>query len=452
MFTTTVLAFALAQARTGEAPALDNRRFPEDYRGLADGRAADAWWARYKDLPLDQAGRWRFSFGLELRSQTEVFRGDGLRAEEDEALDYTWWRALPVFELRNGPWRGFVQLIFAAATGLDTEPSPIDANRGDFLQAFLEAPLGPESSHLSVRAGRQLLAFGSQRLVGYRYGPNVPLPFDGAVAAYDDGRFRAEALWVRPVATEPGAFDDEANDEESLYGLYTTTLFGRQGLDLYYLGHDDDLGIYDQGAADEERHTFGARWFGGVGMFDWNGEIFGQIGSFGDDDIRAWSATIEAGVLFEEVATEPRGFGRLSVISGDDDRFDDELNTFNALYPRGKYFGEIGTIGPANLIDVLVGAQLEIGGGWVLDASSTAYWRESLDDGIYANNGQLLRSGAGSDERFVGLQGDIAFTQNITRTTSWTVGYSVFDGGAFVEDTGPSDPVHFFQLAARLLF
>ena len=40
------------------------------------------------------------------------------------------------------------------------------------------------------------------------------------------------------------------------------------------------------------------------------------------------------------------------VASGDNDPRARTLNTFNALFPKGAYFGEIGLIGPANLLDV----------------------------------------------------------------------------------------------------
>ncbi len=438
-------------ART--APVLDTRRFPEDYRGIAGTSAGRAWWARFKDRPLDPGGLWRLSFGLELRGQNETFRGDGLRTEPDESLDYVWWRALPTLELRRGDWRGFAQLIFAVASGLDEEPSPIDVNRADLLQGFIEGRVVVAGHPITVRAGRQLLAFGSQRLVGYRYGPNVPLAFDGALAEAKVGdSLRATLLWARPVASGPGAFDDEARMDESLFGLYTTTEVRGHGLDVYYLGHEDDRGDYDQGSAREERHTFGLRWFSDRAAFDWNAECFGQLGTFGERDIRAWSATVESGVRLEKVHARPRLFGRLSIISGDDDPLDDELGTFNPLYPRGKYFGEIGTIGPSNLIDVLLGVQAEPAEGWSVDASATAYWRESTADGIYANNGQLLRAGSASDARYVGYQGDLALTRQLSRTTSWTLGYSAFVAGDFIEDSGPSETLHFFQVSARLLF
>lgn len=434
----------------GSAPPLSKLRYTEDYTGLAETAAAEEWWARYKDVALDRRGLWRLSFGLELRAQSETFRGDGLRPEEDLGLEYIWWRALPTFDLRGDGVRAFTQFILATASGLDAEPSPIDDDRGDLLQGFIEVPFDAGSGVATLRGGRRLLSYGSERLVGNRYGPNVPLAFDGFQAAYETDGFEAEALWVRPVQTRADDFDDSSNDARSLFGLYTTTTFDGHGLDLYYLGNHDDGARYDAGVADERRHTFGARSFGHAGAADWNAEIFGQFGDFGDQDIRAWSATLEAGL--RPAGADWRVFARGSVISGDQDPGDDELGTFDPLFPRGKYFGEIGTIGPSNLIDALVGVQLELAEGWSLEASTNGYWRHSTADGIYANNGPLLRTGSTSDERFVGIQGDVALIHQVSRTVSWTVSYSMLDGGPFLEDTGPSSPLHFYLVSAQLLF
>ena len=70
-------------------------------------------------------------------------------------------------------------------------PRPqIDEDQLDFSQFFVDATLHPFSpdNSLTFRMGRQWLIYGSQRLISDRYGPNVPLPFDGfrAILAPDE--------------------------------------------------------------------------------------------------------------------------------------------------------------------------------------------------------------------------------------------------------------------------
>ena len=455
-----MLPLLLALVQTGDvsdysstrngAPEFDPRRYVEDWR---DVEAGDAWWAPYKDMRLDDAGFWRLSLGLELRAQYERLDGDSLEAAPEGRRDYTWWRALPSIDLHAGSsWRLFAQGVAAFETGENDPPTPVDENRADFAQAFVEWDAPGQEQWLSIRAGRQLLAYGSQRLISTRYGPNVQRPFEGAVVEVRRGPWRVDALWSRPVATTAGEFDDSANDDESLWGVYATRELGPGGLDLYYLGHRDDDAVYAQGAGREERHTLGIRWFGERGPLDWNFELFGQVGDFGDAEVRAWSIASDTGWHFEDLPGRPHLGLRANVISGDDDPDDDELGTFDPLYPNGRYFGEIGLIGPYNLINLHPHLSIEPVEDWSVELGAVAYWRESLEDGIYDNPGFVVQAPGGSDERYVGTQFDLALIHR--PAPDWTLGVVVshLEAGPFLEDVGSGEDVQFLQLVAQFDF
>jgi hypothetical protein len=85
---------------------------------------------------------------------------------------------------------------------------------------------------------------------------------------------------------------------------------------------------------------------------------------------------------------------RANIISEDRSPNDRTLGTFNALFPRRKYFGEIGLIGPANLINVHPIVGIDMGSGWSLSGAAVLYWRESLGDGIYGTPGNILSTRA----------------------------------------------------------
>src|SRR5204863_6064126 len=102
--------------------------------------------------------------------------------------------------------RLFSQLIFAES--IDQESvSPADRNRADVLQAFLayRLDIAPELA-LNFQAGRQLLRFGSGRLVDVRYGPNVLQPFDAAKAGIDFSGWHADLFYSRPVLIKTELF------------------------------------------------------------------------------------------------------------------------------------------------------------------------------------------------------------------------------------------------------
>jgi Alginate export len=75
-----------------------------------------------------------------------------------------------------------------------------------------------------------------------------------------------------------------------------------------------------------------------------------QFGSFdsqrGKGSILAWSVGTETGYTLEPFFFSPRFSLRANVISGDHNANDANLQTFNPLFPKGKYFGEFTPGGP----------------------------------------------------------------------------------------------------------
>ena len=141
------------------------------------------------------------------------------------------------------------------------------------------------------------------------------------------------------------------------------------------------------------------------------------------------------------------------MISGDHDPNDRDVETFNPLFPKGKYFGELTPIGPANLIHVnpyitvLLTKRLRFSG------SVGFYWRESFDDGVYALGGvDNLRPDRGSDARYIGTQAEALLEYELDRHFSASVSYSIFTAGKFIRDTGDDDPIQFVGVEAMYRF
>ena len=104
----------------------------------------------------------------------------------------------------------------------------IDEDQLDFTQFFVDLKLHPfgSDSSLTLRVGRQWLIYGSQRLISNRYGPNVPLPFDGVKAILNAAPWRVDAFVTKPVETNPGVFDDQITSPYMVLGnLRCTTAF-----------------------------------------------------------------------------------------------------------------------------------------------------------------------------------------------------------------------------------
>jgi len=129
-----------------------------------------------------------------------------------------------------------------------------------------------------------------------------------------------------------------------------------------------------------------------------------------------------------------------------------DLNTFNPLFPKGKYFGELSLLGPENLLNVHSTLDLLLGDGWSLGGAAVLYWRESTGDGIYDFGGNLIRDDGGSDERYIGTQGEVVLTYEVNRNLNAMLSYSRFYPGAFVEDTGPGKIVDFVGAELNVQF
>lgn len=99
---------------------------------------------------------------------------------------------------------------------------------------------------------------------------------------------------------------------------------------------------------------------------------------------KAMSVASDTGYTFAALPLFPRLGLRAGIISGDEDPADPDLQTFNPLFPKGKYFDEIGLLGPYNLIDVHPILTFTISEEWELRAAAALYWRENSEDGLYA--------------------------------------------------------------------
>ena len=134
---------------------------------------------------------------------------------------------------------------------------------------------------------------------------------------------------------------------------------------------------------------------------------------------------------------------RANAISGDRDREDASLNTFNAMFPRGKYFGEIGVLGPYNLLNLHGLAGLDLGRGWTLRGAAAYHWRQSVEDGVYNNPGQLIRASGGSSARAIGAMAEAVLGWSPAKNVELELAYAVFEPGRFIQETGPAATVHF---------
>ncbi|MEM8750627.1 MAG: alginate export family protein [Pseudomonadota bacterium] len=431
--------------------------FDEDWRFVEEGetRSQDRSY-RFKYQPLTPDGFVRGSFGAEFRATVNSFSDLDFGAAKAGDDNVFLGRVLLHGELLFGERaRLFGTFQYAEEAGLDGPARSVNVDRGDIQNLFLDTYFTLPAAEATVRVGRQELSYGVARLIGTRDGPGVRQAFDGGkiiLAGLQD--WSVDAFYMKPTEDSIGSFDDDIGDDRELFGVYYTDkrLIPHSTFEAYYLGFTQDRAIFDEGTAESERHTLGFHISGATANWDWDAEAAYQFGSFGSGDISAWTAALEAGYTFKQAAWSPRiGIGG-SIISGDDDNGDGDLETFEAPFPRGSYFDPAGLIGPRNLLHVQ--PQLTVKPHRNVSATlySNHYWRFSTDDGLYNSGGRLVRSGADTDEREIGHSVALGVDWRPNQHWLLELEYIHFFTGDFISETGSSKDSDYFEFELTYRF
>jgi hypothetical protein len=450
-------------------------RHLEDHSYLADPAArSDYWWEPLKFIPLRPATNAPFaSLGGEVRVRYEWIGNTNFGSGPQDNGGYLLTRYIPFVSLTvpNLPgesrFRIFGQFLGAFSRGDARGPGPLDEDTFDVLQAFAELAIPIGEGNLTLQGGRQSISFGTERLLGTRYGVNLPLSFDGGIVRWADERWEAHAFYLRPVPIDPDPLNNVSTGDQQIWGFYTTHQLGdllpglpNAAIDIYYIGFFDAAATYNSGTGRELRHTLASRIFGEqpvpFGTLDWNYEGALQFGAFdskrGQADILAWSVGTETGYTLA-APFAPRFSFSANFVSGDHNPDDADLQTFNPLYPKGKYFGELTPVGPYNLINLQGSLSLSVTDQTTVHLQGGPYWRYSTGDAVYGVGGNIVR---GDAERggatYIGNQLEVIAEWSPTRELSFVISYSQFTPGAFIRETGPAETIHFVAVQTTIQF
>ena len=456
LIATSLLSLAPAAAMAGEANALPpppflSDRTAEDHAYLRDPARRGDWSDGYKFIPLDGGGRSHLSLGGELRERIEAINAPrfGLAGEGDDG--YLLQRLLLHADLRVDPrLRLFAQLGAHEAFGKD-RIAPPDEDRLDVHQLFVE--LTPAAG-LSARLGRQEMAFNPlQRFVSFRDGTNVRQNFDGGRATWNRGPLRIEGFVTRPVTPERGSFDNHRNAGQMFSGLYASHALAPQGrlqLDAFWflLERDDSPGGSPAGR--ERRHSFGLRFAGTRGGFDWDVEAVYQRGDAAGRDIRAWAGSIDLGISWREAPLRPRLGFRFDAGSGDDIRHD-RIGGFHPLFPSGPYFNEANLTSWTNLLAPRLMLRVQPATRLMLLATAQHKWREDRDGPVSVGPSAPLVGTAQNRGREIGQVYTLDAQLQVNRNLGLRAYYLRHNAGDAIRAAG-GRPVDFFMASATLRF
>ena len=456
--TVLLLAASFAAGAGGERPSFGKLRYDEDWSFLRDASKAGEPLDDLKFIAVGESGDSWLSLGGEARWHYD-YTDDPAWGDDPRDPDGVFLQRYALHgDLHLGSRvRLFGQLYGALESGRAGDAAPIDENRFDLQQAFADIASGSDGRSPVLRVGRQEMAYGSSRLVDVREGPNVRRTFQGVRLWMQAREWRIDAIAERRIRAGVGSFDDEANHDQALWGVSATHVDAARlplgsTVDLYYRGHRNRAARFGQGAADELRHPAGARVSGERDGWDWNWELILQGGRFGDGDIAAWSLATDTGHTWPQARGKPRFGLSANIASGDRDPADPDLQSFNALYPRGNYFSEVALLGPRNFYNLHPGVSVQLREDLNLTADIDFFWRLETGDGVYGPGGNLLLSAQGNRARHVGTELSLNATWDISWQLALTVIHARFQPGRFIRETGSADDIDYLELTLKAMF
>lgn len=419
-------------------------RYLEDYSYLADKPATD-FWERIKYIPLWPGGY--LSIGGQHRLRYEYLAPVDIG--EENASSVLLSRNLLHVDLHIlKQLRIFGQIGAFQALGVPSaEAEPPDVDSLDITQLFIENSVHYRGVRIIGRVGRQEMSLGSTRWVSTRDGTNVRQAFDLArVTVTKPNSWSIEAFVGAVPALEPGAFDDGTNWQNRFWGAYATIPVLPKKLlstEVFYLARQRPEAVYANARGRETRHTFGTRLFGSLPTgLDYVAHGLVQLGTIGEEKILAWGF---AGALWQQLPgiLEPVRIGvRGDALSGDQRPGDGWTATFQPLFPNQTFFSALPTIYPTNLYDVHPLARIE-GSKFSFEGGCIFFFRQAIEDAVYAPPGAILVPASTSQERYTGAQASLALAYKADRHLSLNAEYShVFPGPALQNAGGTS--VDFF--------
>ncbi|QDV86599.1 alginate export family protein [Planctomycetes bacterium TBK1r] len=362
-------------------------------------------------------------------------RGLGLTGVDD-AFFLTRYRMFANLRI-NEYFRAYGEYLYADSGGETFNNRPIEENRGEIQNLFLDTKL---TESLNLRLGRQELLFGDERLISPLDWANTRRSFQGVRGTYKGDAWTVDGFFVNPLnrnAANESKIDD-ANEDVDFYGVYASNSGTALGtVDAYYLGLNNQVLDFDY-------HTLGSRVAGasdaGV-LYNVEGGV--QFGSnspgYGDH-----SAGFFTGGLGKQLSIctgcgewKPTVWFWYDWASGGDDfpaaRGDD---SFDHLFPLAhKYLGLMDLFARRNINDVNFQFITPVLG----DKVKLLVWYHHffLDQATtpYGVTEAPFNAVAAAGDKELGQEIDLVLTCGINPRTNVQIGYSHFRAGDYYDTT-----------------
>lgn len=235
-------------------------------------------------------------FSGEVRGRGEWLTGIGYVSGSDDG--YYLHRLRLNATVQPVPWLQFVVQAQDSQAPALRKPAPATTvNTLDLKQGYVMLG-GRATDSWEIRAGRQEMAFGEDRLIGTGAWGNVGRSFDAVRVTARPSGIRVDAFSGAVVTPVGGRFD-RPRFNNKIHGLYVSSeRWVKLATVQPYWFLKTNSRVRDEGGAwgNLRVHTAGIRWVGKLPRrWEYNIETALQTGHQGRDDIRAWAGHWQTG-------------------------------------------------------------------------------------------------------------------------------------------------------------
>lgn len=271
----------------------------------------------------------------------------------------------------------------------------------DLRQAYLR--VGKASGWWDIKAGRQTMSYGSERVIGASEWGNTARVFDAARLSVHHGKNKVDVFASSVVVNNAREMDHhwEGNNLHGVYGSIGS-LVKNATIEPYVLYRASPLFVGEPGHSGPcHSWTSGIRFASSPSQSPWSYEFeaLAQRGEIGPARLSAWAATAQVRRRFASLFWTPSFLAETNYASGDHRRNDNVVNTLDQLYPTNHgIYGIADQIGRRNSKNVRAGWWVKPEKWLTLKAEGHYFWLADANDALYAAGGAVsvpsVRGGA----------------------------------------------------------
>lgn len=295
------------------------------------------------------------------------------------------------------------------------------------------------SGWVDVLAGRQVLLFGDERVIGPSNWLNVGRTFE---VARIDIHHPGYEVSIFGSSVVPGSNTDLHNaiPGNNFYGIYGSfkNIVPHAAFEPYVLWRlaPPNFGLSETvGRGHLNEVTIGLHVKGTLpAEFDYDTEFDGQKGSLGASSIGAWAGYAGVGKKLPKVATAPRVFIEGNYASGTKTPAGRDWNTFDQLYPSNHdKFGFADQVGRRNLVQFRAGVEENVTKKWILKQAFEGFWLATSHDNFYASSGAISVAAHPAASRHIGNELDLVAEYQMNKGLNFGFGYARLFAGQFLK-------------------